>query len=199
MERKKLLGAIFVLNLKMERATADAIARQLGSDEKEVRTELEKLSGSGHLDVSRGAAYLTAKGRKSIRVVFLGGGFEVIHHGHLHTIEKARSHGDVLVVAVATDNTIRRRKKREPVAGQEERARLLSSLRQVDVALVGSEGDIYVTLERVKPDIVALGYDQYHREDDIVREATKRGFNVRVVRLDAPDPTVKTSSLVADY
>ncbi len=199
MDKKKVLGAVFALGLKGERSTTAAIAHQLGHDRKETLSEVRKLGRSGHLEVSRGTAVLTAKGRRSITVVFIGGGFEVIHQGHLHTIEKAKSLGNVLVVAVATDDTIRRRKLREPVANQEERARLLSSLRQVDAALVGSEDDIYVTLERVKPDIVALGYDQYHREADIAKEAKKRGFGVRIVRLDAPNPTVKTSSLLSDY
>jgi len=72
----------------------------------------------------------------------------------------------------------------------------VSSLRSVDLALLGVEGDIYTTLERVKPDIVALGYDQYHLEEDIEKEAQSRGLNLRVVRLDSPFPKIKTSALL---
>jgi len=76
---------------------------------------------------------------------------------------------------------------------------LLSSLRQVDAAILGVEGDIYVTLERVKPDIVALGYDQYHLEGEVKREARKRGMKLRVVRLDSPYPEIKTTRILKDF
>jgi cytidyltransferase-like protein len=132
-------------------------------------------------------------------VVFIGGGFEVIHLGHLYTIEKAKALGDVLIVSVARDSTIRKRKKREPVAKEEERVKLLSSMRQVDAAILGVEGDIYETLEKVAPDVVALGYDQYHMETEVAKEAARRGMKIRVVRLDSPYPNVKTSSLLNEF
>ena len=195
---RRVLGAVFAVALKGS-ATQAAVARRLGVDDEYVRKAFKRLKDEGRLVASGRVLSLTEKGRRSIKVVFIGGGFEVIHPGHLHTIESARKLGDVLVVAVATDSTIRRRKKREPVSTQEVRARLLSSLRQVDAALVGSEGDIYETLEKVRPDVVALGYDQYHRERGVAKEAAKRGIRVKVVRLDSPEPGLKTSALLAEY
>lgn len=152
----------------------------------------------GLLMRSRGRVSLTVEGRRKIKVVFIGGGFEVIHRGHLHTISKAKSLGDVLVAVLARDSTIRARKGREPVADEAQRLLLLSSLRQVDAAILGVEGNIYDTLERVRPDVVALGYDQHHLEADIEREGTARGIRLRVVRLDSPDPRVKTTALLRD-
>jgi cytidyltransferase-like protein len=131
-------------------------------------------------------------------VVFIGGGFELIHYGHVYTISKAKSLGDVLVVSVARDSTIRMRKKREPLINEGDRVRLLSSLRDVDAAILGVEGDIYVTLQKVKPDIVALGYDQYHMEDEVKREAVKRGMKLKVVRLDSPYPHIKTTKILKE-
>jgi cytidyltransferase-like protein len=148
--------------------------------------------------VERGRISLTPEGRRELKVVFIGGGFEVIHRGHLYTIEKAKSLGDVLVVSVARDSTISRRKHREPLANEQERTRLLASLRQVDAAILGVEGNIYETLEKVKPDIVALGYDQHHSEDEIRQEGKKRGLKLKVVRLDSPFPRTKTSSLLEE-
>jgi cytidyltransferase-like protein len=144
------------------------------------------------------SARLTSKGRSSVRVVFIGGGFELIHYGHVHTISKAKGLGDVLVVSVARDSTIRKRKGREPLISEGDRVRLLSSLREVDAAILGVEGDIYVTLQKVKPDIVALGYDQYHMEDEVRREANKRGMKLRVVRLDSPYPHIKTTKILKE-
>ncbi len=198
-EDRRVLGAVFSVCLARGTATSGSVARRLGSGESETRSKLAKLVKSGQVRLAGGAYKLTPSGRKSITVVLIGGGFEVIHSGHLYTIEKARSLGDVLVVAVATDGTIRKRKKREPISTQEERAKLLSSLRQVDAAIVGSEKNIYETLVKVKPDMVALGYDQYHTEADIVNEAKERGIRLRVVRLDSPEPGLKTSTILSAY
>jgi FAD synthetase len=129
-------------------------------------------------------------------VVFIGGGFEVIHAGHIHTITQAKSLGDVLVVVLARDATIRKRKGRDPVSPESARLKALRSLRQVDAAILGVEGDIYDTLQRVGPDVVALGYDQHHQEEEIVREAKSRGIEIDVVRLDSPAPSLKTTRLL---
>ena len=122
----------------------------------------------------------------------------MIHYGHVYTLSKAKSLGDALVVSVARDSTIRKRKDREPLVGEQDRVRLLSALKDVDAAILGVEGDIYVTLERVKPDIVALGYDQYHLEEEVKKEAAKRGMELGVVRLDSPNPHNKTSRILKE-
>jgi cytidyltransferase-like protein len=199
MDRKQILAAVFTLSLRGGKASAGTIASQVGLDVARVRKEMDRLKRQGLLKAGKGGVELTPRGRKSIRVVFIGGGFEVIHHGHLYTIGKAKGLGDVLVVSVARDSTIRRRKKREPLANEELRVKLLSSLKEVDAAILGVEGDIYLTLEKVAPDIVALGYDQYHLEDEVMKEASKRGLKLRVIRLDSPYPEMKTSTLLKEF
>ena len=198
MDSKNTLAALFSMGIKGEKADARALARRLGLRIDEARREIVELEHLGLIRASKGKVTLTTRGRKSIRVVFIGGGFEVIHYGHVYTIEKARALGDALVVSVARDSTIRRRKRREPLIGERDRVKLLSSLRDVDAAILGVEGDIYVTLQKVGPDIVALGYDQYHLEDDVTKEAAKRGLKLEVVRLDSPYPTIKTSRLLKE-
>lgn len=198
MDSKHTLAALFSMNLRGERADAKAVAGRLGLRLEEAQEELESLRKRGLLSLKGGRAALTPKGRRAIKVVFIGGGFEVIHYGHLYTVSKAKSLGDVLVVAVARDGTIRRRKKREPLIGERDRVSLMSSLRQVDAAILGVEGDIYVTLQKVKPDVVALGYDQYHMEDEVKREARKRGMKLKVVRLDSPYPSIKTTRILKE-
>jgi glycerol-3-phosphate cytidylyltransferase-like family protein len=61
--------------------------------------------------------------------------------------------------------------------------------------MVGFEGTLYKTVEYVKPDIIALGYDQAHGEKEIALNCRKRGLNVQVVRLNTPIPRIKSSSL----
>ncbi len=199
MNDRHTLAVIFSMGVKGQKADAKALATRLGLRVEEARREIGGLADRGLVSVPGGSARLTAKGRRSIRVVFIGGGFEIIHYGHVYTIGKARSLGDALVVSVARDSTIRKRKKREPLIGEKDRVKLLSSLREVDAAILGVEGDIYVTLQKVGPDVVALGYDQYHMEDEVKAEAEKRGMKLRVVRLDSPYPNIKTSKLLKDF
>lgn len=198
MYNRRALVALFSMEVQGEPANPTALARRLGLRPEEARREIGGLRDAGLVTLEGGSARLTPKGRRSIRVVFIGGGFELIHYGHVYTISKAKGLGDVLVVSVARDSTIRKRKNREPLIGEEDRVRLLSSLREVDAAILGVEGDIYVTLEKVKPDIVALGYDQYHMEGEVKSQAQKRGMKLKVVRLDSPYPEIKTTKILKE-
>ena len=198
MSYKRVVAAVFAMNLIGERATTRSLAKRLEDDTDEVKRNVDELTKRKLARIVDGGVMLTPKGRGTIKVVFVGGGFEVIHFGHVYTLHKAKSLGDVLVVTVARDSTIRRRKNRDPLTGEQERVRLLSALKDVDVAILGVEGDIYVTLEKVRPDIVALGYDQYHLEEDIDRESRRRGMKVEVVRLDSPYPRLKTTGILKE-
>ncbi len=198
MDRKRVLAALFSLGIEGEKRDVSTLGHRLGLRPKEAEKEIVGLVNKGLANFQGGNVELTARGRRSIRVVFIGGGFEVIHYGHAYTIEKAKSLGDVLVVSVARDTTIRRRKKREPLVNERDRVKLLSSLKMVDAAILGVQGDIYVTLQKVGPDIVALGYDQYHMEKEVLKEARSRGLKVKVVRLDSPYPRLKTSNLLKE-
>ena len=198
MDNKLIMAALFSMEVKGEAADARALAKRLRLRPEEATKAIDNLAKAGLVRLVGKSAKLTSKGRRSIRVVFIGGGFELIHYGHVYTISKARKLGDALVVSVARDSTIRKRKGREPLIGEEDRVRLLSSLREVDAAILGVEGDIYVTLQKVKPDIVALGYDQYHMEDEVRREARRRGMKLRVVRLDSPYPHIKTTKILKE-
>jgi cytidyltransferase-like protein len=106
----------------------------------------------------KGAFILKAEERKKIKVVLTGGVFDVLHIGHIVTLEEARKLGDVLVVAVARDDMIRK-KKREPIHGQDYRRIMVASIRSVDLALAGFK-DSKKMVEYVSPDVIAYGYDQ---------------------------------------
>lgn len=110
------------------------------------------------------------------------GVFDLLHPGHLHFLESAKKLGDELVVVVATDVMVRRR-KHEPVTPQAMRRQMVAALKPVDRAVVGHEDDIYKTVEEVRPDIIALGYDQSFREEEIQKELERRGLHIKIVRL----------------
>ena len=115
--------------------------------------------------------------------VMAQGVFDILHLGHVHYLQKARELGDELVVVVASDKTVQER-KHEPITPQEMRREMVGALQCVDEAVIGSEGDPYETVERLRPDIIALGHDQEHNEAEINRQLDLHGLPTKVVRLD---------------
>ena len=114
------------------------------------------------------------------------GVFDLLHAGHLHYMEQAKSLGDYLVVVVAHDDTVRKR-KHEPVTGQDLRRRMVEGLKPVNEAVIGNppEVPIFDILPEVNPDIIALGYDQEHAEERIRMSLEERGLgHIKVVRVE---------------
>ena len=142
---------------------------------------------------------LTEMGRDSLRIVLAGGVFDIIHPGHIHTLNAAKLLGDVLVVVVATDNTAVKMKKRTPIHSQEQRQELVNSLEVVDLCLIGQENDIFKTVNHVKPQIIALGYDQIHQERYITEGCKKIKLNAKVARLQSPIPESSSSKIEKEY
>ena len=120
-----------------------------------------------------------------VRVMAVGV-FDLLHAGHLHYVEQAKALGDELVVVVAHDDTVRKQ-KHEPVTSQELRCRMVQGLKPVDTAIIGNPPTmpIYEILETVKPDIIALGYDQKHSLDTIKKALKENGWkDVEVIRVE---------------
>lgn len=115
--------------------------------------------------------------------VMATGVFDILHLGHLHYLEESKKLGDELVVVVATDSTVRK-KKHEPVTPQSMRLELVASLKPVDMAVLGREGgDIFEIVKELKPDIITIGYDQPFDERHLEEELKRRHIEVRVVRM----------------
>ena len=114
--------------------------------------------------------------------VMATGTFDLLHMGHIYFLKEAKKLGDILCVVVATDVTVRKL-KHEPINPEEIRLNLIQELNVVDEAYLGHEDDIYAIVEEIKPDIIALGYDQIHDESNIKNELKKRKFSAKVVRL----------------
>ena len=111
------------------------------------------------------------------------GVFDLLHPGHVYFLAEAKRLGDELVVVVARDSTARRF-KHEPITSEEQRVQLVAALKPVDRAILGHEGgSIYDILEEIRPDVIALGFDQSHDEEKIREECRRRGLRTKVVRL----------------
>jgi len=133
------------------------------------------------------------------KIVLAGGVFDIIHPGHIHTLNDAKKLGDVLVVVVATDKTAIKMKKREPLHSAELRQEIVSSLNMVDLCIIGDEENIFKTVAIVKPQIIALGYDQTHQEKFITDGCKKIDLNVTVARLESPRPETSSSKIQKEY
>ena len=133
------------------------------------------------------------------KIVLAGGVFDIIHPGHIHTLNAAKALGGILVVAIATDKTAEKMKKRSPLHNQELRRELVSCLSMVDKAIVGHEDDIFQTVKEVKPNIIVLGYDQIHQEKFISDGCKRINLNVEIVRLESPVPHLSSSQIEKEY
>jgi len=114
--------------------------------------------------------------------VMATGTFDLLHMGHIYYLREAKKLGDTLVVVVATDSTVQKL-KHNPITPQEIRLNLIKELKMVDEAYLGYEDDMYTIVQEIKPDIIALGFDQIHNEAEIKNELKKRKLNAKLVRL----------------
>jgi glycerol-3-phosphate cytidylyltransferase/FAD synthetase len=149
--------------------------------------------------VNKDGITLTETGRDSLHIVLAGGVFDIIHPGHISTLNAAKALGDVLVVVVATDNTAVKMKKRSPIHSQEQRQELVNSLKVVDLCLIGQEENIFKTVKQVRPQIIALGYDQVHQEQFITEGCKKIELDAKVARLQSPIPESSSSKIQKEY
>jgi len=129
------------------------------------------------------------------RIVFTNGCFDLLHLGHVRSLEEARSHGDRLLVAVNSDASVRRLKGRgRPLIPARQRAEVLAALACVDWVVVFGEDTPLATILMVRPDILAKGGDW--PLDTIVGRREVAGWGGRVVRL-REIPGVRTTHIIA--
>lgn len=193
---KEIIAAFFVSALSGESAI-DIIRKKLALNPEYIEGRINYLTENGFIE--KNSKNLTDLGRNALRVVLAGGVFDIIHPGHIHTLKAAKDLGNVLVVVIATDNTAQKMKNRIPLHNMELRRDLVRALSMVDYAVVGYEGDIFKSVEIIKPNIIALGYDQVHQEKFIVDGCKKIGINVAIARLQSPIPDIKSSKIENDY
>ncbi|MCD6539056.1 FAD synthase [Candidatus Bathyarchaeota archaeon] len=121
------------------------------------------------------------------RVVLASGAFDLLHYGHVHYLTNAKKAGGEnakLVVVIARDKTIEKFKGHKPVIPEDERRALVESLKVVDEAILGYEDmDMLRIIEEVKPDIIALGYDEDRIEGELRRLIAERNLNIKIVRV----------------
>jgi len=118
-------------------------------------------------------------------IVVAQGTFDILHPGHVHYLREARSMGEQLHVIIARRANVTH--KEPPVLPDEQRRTMVAALDPVDRAILGHPEDIFVPIERLRPDVIALGHDQHHRVDRIEAELADRGIDCEVRRASARD------------
>ncbi len=121
---------------------------------------------------------------KSKRIVFTNGCFDIFHPGHLHILSEAKSFGDMLVVGLNTDSSVKRLKGAErPIHNEEQRAQLLAALKLVDAVVLFDEDTPLELIKSLKPEVLVKGADYKISEVVGATEVQAYGGSVRLVEL----------------
>jgi len=118
------------------------------------------------------------------KIVLATGAFDLLHYGHLNFLEEAKKAGGKnarLVVIVARDKTVEARKGKRPVVPEDQRRALVEALKPVDDAILGFEDMNYeAVMEKLKPDVIAVGYDQTDIKRSVEEIVRKKGLKTKV-------------------
>jgi FAD synthetase len=113
--------------------------------------------------------------------VLATGTFDILHPGHILFLSKARELGDELYVIVARESMVKHKPK--PVIPEEQRLKMVNALKVVDNAVLGSEKNMFEPVMEIRPDIIALGYDQTFDILKLENELLELKINAKVVRI----------------
>ena len=121
------------------------------------------------------------------KIVLASGVFDLLHLGHVRFLEEAKETGGKnakLVVIIARDNTVEKAKGRKPIMSEDQRTALVESLKVVDETVLGYENfDVGEVIEKIKPDVIALGYDQKQMEKEVKKYIVDHNLHIEVVKI----------------
>jgi D-beta-D-heptose 7-phosphate kinase/D-beta-D-heptose 1-phosphate adenosyltransferase len=126
---------------------------------------------------------LQSSGKK---IVFTNGVFDILHKGHVDYLSKARSFGDILVVGINSDSSVKRIKgERRPIVPQSDRACLVSNLKSVDYVCIFDEDTPYETIRMLRPDFLVKGADW--KIENVIGRDIVEGRGGKVVTIEYVD------------
>ncbi|MDX4036294.1 D-glycero-beta-D-manno-heptose-7-phosphate kinase [Aliarcobacter skirrowii] len=132
----------------------------------EYESQLNKSSSSSHIktfdEIEKLAKKLHSQGKK---IVFTNGCFDILHVGHVKYLEEAKSYGDVLILGLNADSSVRKLKgSSRPINTQDDRAYILASLESVDYVVIFEEETPYELIKLIKPHVLVKGGDYEGKE-----------------------------------
>ncbi|MEM2936452.1 MAG: adenylyltransferase/cytidyltransferase family protein [Candidatus Bathyarchaeia archaeon] len=127
------------------------------------------------------------------KIVLASGTFDILHPGHIKYLEAAKKAGGKnakLIVIVTRDSLAERRRGKKPVLPEGQRRFLVEALKVVDEAFLGYEepgeiGNVRKVIEKIKPDVIAVGHDQDDVEREVRRVVAEMGLNIEIVKIGA--------------
>lgn len=128
--------------------------------------------------------------------VLVFGTFDIIHKGHEYFLKQAKRYGNFLIAVVTRNINVKRQKGYTPVNNEKVRLKNIKKLKLVDKALLGEKSISYKLIEKLKPDVICIGYDQRPRmteAKEILRKLSMK--KVILKKIKAYKPTVYKSSL----
>lgn len=147
------------------------------------------------LSIAEAASWVAAQRAAGRSVVFTNGVFDLVHPGHVTYLAAARAEGDVLIVAINSDRSVRANKgPSRPILPEHERAELIGALDVVDAVVIFDDETPATIVAALQPDVLVKGADWAH--DAIVGRDTVEARGGRVVRIEVV-PGYSTSRIVA--
>ncbi len=196
---KTLLKAAYLLTLENGSFDVETFSEKIMRTQEEGKaliSVIRSLNMVEPISSSKGTYKITAGGRNNLKLVLLGGVFDIVHLGHIETIKSAKELGDMLLVVVASDETVKSSKGRAPLNSQHNRAELLSHFNIVDIVHEGNPDPskfIEVVID-YQVDVIALGYDQSSMETRLHDLLNEQGLNdIEVIKLKTSVPNEKSS------
>jgi len=135
-------------------------------------------------------------GERTKTVVMAGGCFDIFHIGHLDYLQAARGMGDILVVAVNSDASVRRIKSRPPVFEAEQRAGIVAALEAVDHVFIFGENDCCESLRAIRPDFFVKGWDYKDKTFPEMAAAREIGCEIKIAGEDKKSSSSRLRSIL---
>lgn len=179
---------------KMANRAASVVVSKFGTATAS-RAELVGTSLAGKVAVPEKDAALLADGLRSQgkRIVFTNGCFDILHAGHISSFRRARELGDVLVVGLNSDASVRRIKgDKRPVIGESDRAALLLGLKSVDYVIIFGEDTPETLVRALRPDVLVKGRD-WEDKQPVAGQRFVESYGGRVVFMELEEGLSTTS------
>lgn len=115
------------------------------------------------------------------RRIVATGTFDILHPGHLYYLEESKKLGDELFVIVARDANVKH--KPHPIIPEDQRLAMVAALKPVDHAMLGDRTDMFLPIEKIRPDIITIGFNQMFDAEILARQLAERGLTPAIVRI----------------
>ncbi|MFH1715258.1 MAG: D-glycero-beta-D-manno-heptose 1-phosphate adenylyltransferase [Elusimicrobiota bacterium] len=154
-----------------------------------IRQTAKKIKMTKFIDIDKLVKILKQKRKQRKKIVFTNGCFDILHKGHVAYLEKAKRYGDILVIGLNSDSSIRRLKgPKRPIFPERERAEVLSALSCVDYVAMFNENTPLNLIKKIQPDVLIKGGD--YTLDTIVGRDFLESYGGKVVTI----PLIKGKS-----